>query len=150
MKIALAIADGRSTVVAKTADNRVLLSRLSKKESMFDDEASWEATDTVLDVAGDDVEFMLLDKEQRNLYLASRQSITVVDVGDASAPAVKHKLNLVENGQQITSVEFLNGENSCWSAMPRASWHSGHWCATTKTTSTCRNYAASSWPIARS
>lgn len=115
MKIALAIADGRSTVVAKTADNRVLLSRLSKKESMFDDEASWEATDTVLDVAGDDVEFMLLDKEQRNLYLASRQSITVVDVGDASAPAVKHKLNLVENGQQITSVEFLNGENSCWS-----------------------------------
>ncbi|BBL60666.1 ABC transporter permease subunit [Methylomonas koyamae] len=112
VKIALAIADGRSTVVAKTADNRVLLSRLSKKESMFDDEASWEATDTVLDVAGDDVEFMLLDKEQRNLYLASRQSITVVDVGDASAPAVKHKLNLVENGQQITSVEFLNGENS--------------------------------------
>ncbi|MCQ8179820.1 ABC transporter permease subunit [Methylomonas sp. SURF-1] len=112
LKIALAVAEDRSTLVAKTADNRLLLSRLSKKESMFDDEVTWEASDTLLEVAGDDVEYMLVDKQQRNLYLASRQSITVVDVSDAAAPAVKHKLNLVENDSQINSLAFLNGENS--------------------------------------
>lgn len=112
LQLTLAVGDQQSLVVAKTADNRVILVRFSKKESMFDDEVTLDRSDATLDVPGDDVEFMLVDKEQHNLYLLSKQSLTVVDVSESSALAVKHKMNLVENGRQITDVEFLNGENS--------------------------------------
>lgn len=110
--VTLAIADDHSLLVAKTADNRIVMSQISKKKSLFDDEAQLDVTDVTLDFSGNDIEFMLLDKEQHNLYLAGRQSIAVVDVREPTAAEVKHKMNLVENGRQMSSVAFLNGENS--------------------------------------
>lgn len=112
-KIELKLNDNNTTFVAKTADNRMLLSSFSKKESMFDDDVSLERSEAVLDLTGNDVDFMLLDKEQRNLYLANRQGdLTVFNVADKAQPTIKHKLNVMDQGIEITSMEFLNGDIS--------------------------------------
>jgi phosphate transport system permease protein len=112
-KLAVKLGDKNSTLLAKTADNHMVLSSLSKKESLFDDEATWEHTDAVLDMTANDVNFILLDKEQRNLYLANRAGdLTVVDILDKSQPTIKHKLNVMNQGVQISSMEFLNGDLS--------------------------------------
>lgn len=112
-KLAVKLGDKSSSLLAKTADNRIVLSSLSKKESLFDDEGSWESTDSVIEVAGDQIDFILLEKELRNLYLASRSGdLTVVDIVDKSKPEIKHKLNVLNQGAQISSMEFLNGDIS--------------------------------------
>ena len=112
-KITLKLSDQSSSFLAKTAGNRLILSTLTKKESMFDDEASWERSDAILDVTANDIDFMLIDKEFRNLYLAGRAGdLAVVDISDKSLPIIKHKINVMTKGAQITSMEFLNGDIS--------------------------------------
>lgn len=113
-RLAVKVGEENSSLVAKTADNRLLLTTLSKKESMFDDNVSWEHVDSVLDVAAAaDVEYLLLEKELRSLYLVSRSGdLTVFDIIDKTAPSIKHKLNIMPPGLEISSLEFLNGDLS--------------------------------------
>ena len=112
-KIALKVSDESATFLAKTADKRLLLLSLEKKESLFDDEVSWERSEATLEMANADVDFMLMDKDQRNLYLASRNGdLTVVNIADKSAPVIKHHVNVMNQGIEITSMEFLNGDIS--------------------------------------
>lgn len=112
-KITVKVGDTNTSFLAKTADSRLLFVTLGKKESMFDDEVSWERTDALLDMMAGEVDFMLLDKEFRNLYLAGRAGdLAVVDVTDKSEPVIKHKINVMKQGGEITSMEFLNGDIS--------------------------------------
>lgn len=112
-KITVKVGDKNTSFLANTADNRLLFVTLGKKESMFDDEVTWDRTDAVLDMMAGDVDFMLLDKEFRNLYLAGRGGdLAVVDVTDKSEPVIKHKINVMKQGGEITSMEFLNGDIS--------------------------------------
>lgn len=112
-KIALKVGADMSTLLAKTADKRLILVSFAKKASIFDDEVSWERTEAILDMTNTDVDFMLIDKEQRNLYLASRAGeLTVIDIVDKSGPVIKHKHNATGHGVEITSMEFLNGDIS--------------------------------------
>ena len=113
VKIALNVGDKSSVLLAKTADNRLVLTSLSKKESLFDDEASWERSEALLDLPSEQIDFMLVDKEQRNLYLATATGdLTVFDIADKSQPVIKHKLNVMNQGVKISSMEFLNGDLS--------------------------------------
>lgn len=112
-QVAVKVDDESSSLVAKTADNRILLVGLTQKRSLFDDEVTLERNDVVLEAAGHDVDFMLLDKEQRNLYLANRKGdLSIFDVSDKAQPSIKHKLNVMEQGAEVSSIEFLNGDIS--------------------------------------
>ncbi|MGY6274318.1 ABC transporter permease subunit [Methylomonas sp. MgM2] len=112
-EIALKVDDDSTTFIAKVIDGRLLLTSFSKKQSLFDDDASWERTEADLEIANAEVDFMLMDKDQRNLYLAGKSGdLLVVDITDKSQPAIKYKINAVSQGVQITSVEFLNGDIS--------------------------------------
>ena len=109
----LKLGDKNSSFLAKTADNRLLLVTLSKKESLFDDDAGWERTEALLDMTSGDVDFMLIDKEFRSAYLANRAGdLAVLNISDTTQPVIKHKLNVMERGAQITTMEFLNGDLS--------------------------------------
>lgn len=113
IKLAVKLGDKSNTLFAKTADNRLVLTNLSKKESLFDDEVSWERIDSDIDLPSENIEFVLMDKEQRNLYLASRSGeLSVIDITDKSKPTAAYKLNVTSQGIQITSMEFLNGDIS--------------------------------------
>lgn len=113
IKMTLKVDDEASSILAKTADNRLLLHSLTKKESLFDDEATWETQDATLELPANDIEFMLIDKELDDLYLATRTGdLTVFDLSDKALPTIKHKLNVLNPGAQITTMEFLNGDLS--------------------------------------
>jgi phosphate transport system permease protein len=113
IQLTIKINEEQSTLIAKTSDKRVLLSSFVKEESMFDDEGTLKRTDAILDVTATDIDFMLLDKEQQNLYLASEDGdLSVVDVRDKEHPEFKHKLELLAQGDRITAIEFLTGDLS--------------------------------------
>ncbi|PPD34245.1 MAG: phosphate ABC transporter permease [Methylomonas sp.] len=112
-QLTLKLGDKNNSFLAKTADNRLLLITLSKKQSLFDDDVSWDRTDALLDMTSGDVDFMLIDKEFRNAYLANHSGdLTVLDINDKAQPVIKHKLNVMNRGARISSMEFLNGDLS--------------------------------------
>lgn len=112
-QIAFKVDDKSSTVVAKTSDGRLLLVGLTQKRSLFDDEVTLERSDVVLEATSHDVDYILLDKEQHNLYLANRKGdLSVYDVRDKTQPVLTHKVSVMDQSEEITSLEFLNGDLS--------------------------------------
>jgi len=113
VKIEVKLGDKNSILLAETADNRVILVNFSKKASLFDDEVSLERNEVVLEAVGSEVDYMLVDKDQRNVYLANRQGdLTIFDIIDKQKPTLKHKLNVLNEGTEISSFELLNGDIS--------------------------------------
>jgi len=111
-KIAVKIGDDASTIVAKSAD-KIHLSHFEKEKSLFADEATVTRTDSVLDYPAADVSDILIDKDEQNLYLLSSNGhLGLLDIKDKSAPVLVQKQNVIEAGQTITSVAFLNGDLS--------------------------------------
>lgn len=112
-RIAVRIDDEMTTVIAKTAGNRVLLSHYAKEESLFDDESTMEHTEAVLDSVAIDIEYLLVDKEQRLMYLVAKEGhLSVYSIADKSSPKLLQHLNVLEQGRKITSLVFLNAEIS--------------------------------------
>jgi phosphate transport system permease protein len=112
-KIAVKLGDEQSTFVAKTADHRVILTSFEKKTSLFGDEVQLERTDAALTTPADETDFMLINKDHNNLYLASRLGLlSYFDISDKTKPVIKQRINVVDSGSQITSLDFLNGDLS--------------------------------------
>ena len=111
-KLAIRVDDDMTILVAITDDNRVVLSHYAKEESLFD-ESTMELTQAVLKSVAMDVEYLLVDKEQRLLYLAADDGhLSVYSITDKSSPKLIQHLSVLEKGRQITSLNFLNGELS--------------------------------------
>lgn len=107
--IAIRVDDDQTTIIARTADKRVLMTSFEKGRSLFDD-GDFERTDSVLDVPVFDIAFILIDKDQRHLYLADDEGrFSFFDVSDKSRPVIRQHLNVVEAGHKITAMAFLNG-----------------------------------------
>ncbi len=112
VQVALRLGEDESTVIGKTADNRLQLSHFIREESLFSDEGSFERTDVQLDYSTQPIDFILLDKEQRHLYLAGRQGqMMVVDVSSKTQSTIIQDLQVLSEGE-ITAIEFLTGELS--------------------------------------
>ncbi len=112
-KVAVRIEEETTTLVAKTAGNRIVLSSYSKEESLFDDEDSLQQTHSVLDSIAMDIDYLLIEKEHRLMYLASKDGhLSVYNIIDKETPELLQHLNVVEKGRNITSIEFLNAEIS--------------------------------------
>ncbi|MGR8979568.1 MAG: ABC transporter permease subunit [Gammaproteobacteria bacterium] len=104
---------GDSTFIAAKSANQIRLIRFEKEQSLFADEASLNRTDSVLDIKAGDIDRILIDKEGRYLYAISRKGdLSLFDIGDIGHPAMVQHKNVVEAGQEISSVTFLNGDLS--------------------------------------
>lgn len=102
-----------STTIAAKAGNKIHLVNFAKEQSLFADEAATNRTATVLDVAAEPIVELLIDKEDRQLYLLDNDGLlSVYDISDKAAPKVKSQQKVVEAGQTITSMGFLNGDLS--------------------------------------
>jgi phosphate transport system permease protein len=111
-KIAFKVGDGSTTIVAKTAE-KIRITSFEKEQSLFGDEASLVRTDSFLDMPAGNITDILVDKEDRNLFLVSDDgSLSFIDISKKNAPEIKQHLNVVEAGQKITSLSFLNGDLS--------------------------------------
>ena len=112
--IAVKVSDEETTIVARTADQRILITNFAKEESLFDDDASWERTTSQIESTVGKVDYLLVDKEQRLLYLASTDgTLNFVDISNKQRPEITSKpLNVLAQDANITSLEFLNGDLS--------------------------------------
>ncbi len=111
-RLTLRLGEDESTIIAATADGRLMMSRFMREESLFSDEGSFERTNTALDIDASQIAFMLLDKEQRDLYLANRNGdMRVFDLSNKEAARLIDKQQVVNEGE-ISAMEFLNGELS--------------------------------------
>ncbi|MDO9425058.1 MAG: ABC transporter permease subunit [Methylobacter sp.] len=111
-KIAVKVGENATTIVAKTAD-KIRLINFQKEQSLFADEAALTRTDSILDLPTAGIAKILIDKNESNLYLISNDGqLGYFDISDKSSPDLKQQLNVVDAGQKITSVAFLNGDLS--------------------------------------
>ncbi|MDO9141078.1 MAG: ABC transporter permease subunit [Methylobacter sp.] len=117
-KIAVKVGQDSSTIVAKTADTeqdlgKIRLVNFQKEQSLFVDEAALTRTDAVLEQSAADVADILIDKEESNLYLISNDGqMGFFNISNKSNPSLRQQQNVVDAGQSITSVTFLNGDLS--------------------------------------
>jgi len=67
----------------------------------------------VLEQSAAGIAGILIDKDESNLYLISNDGqLGFFDISDKSSPAIRQQQNVVDAGQKITSVAFLNGDLS--------------------------------------
>ncbi len=112
-QLAIKIDEEQTTIVAKTADNHIVLTHFEKKESLFEEDSSLEQTTTVLEVSGENINHILLDKEHRNLYLVAPSGrLSFFDISHKDKPIIWQHLNVIEAGLRLTSITFLNGDLS--------------------------------------
>ncbi len=112
-RIAIRVDEDMTTVIAKTAANQLVLSHYAKEESLFGDDSTLQHSEAVINSIAMDVEYLLVDKEQRLMYLASKDgNLSVYNISNKSSPVLLQHLNLLEKGKKITSLVFLNGEIS--------------------------------------
>ena len=82
-----------TTLVAATADNRVLLTRFERVQAMLGEEGELTATTREVERSTEPITRILLNPEQRRLYIADHSGrITYVDVQDQNAPRIVHSL----------------------------------------------------------
>lgn len=111
-KVAVKVSDNLTTVVVKAA-GKIRLTSFQKEESLFEDEPAITRTDALLEIPEGEISHILIDKEQRNLFLVHNDgNLSFFDISNKSQPAIKQHLNVVAEGQKITAVTFLNGDLS--------------------------------------
>ena len=111
-QISAQISEQVSTIISKSA-TEIRVTSLEKEQSLFADEATLNRTDAQISVPSEGVADILVDKEGQNLYVASSNGrVAFYDISDKSSPVLKQAQNVLEKGQQITSVAFLNGDLS--------------------------------------
>ncbi|CAG7856871.1 hypothetical protein MCAMS1_01524 [biofilm metagenome] len=111
-KLAVRVASDSTTVAAKTGD-KIQLVNFAKEQSLFADEAKVTRTASTLTLAAEAISELLLDKDGRQLYLLDNKGkLSAYDINDKTAPKLKHEQEVVEAGQSITSIAFLNGDLS--------------------------------------
>ncbi|MDD2724719.1 MAG: ABC transporter permease subunit [Methylovulum sp.] len=111
-KIAAQVSDGSTTIIAKTVD-KIRLSSFQKEQALFADDTALTRTDAQLSLPATGVDDILIDKDGSHFYLLSSNGrLAFYDISDKSAPALKQAQNVVETGQKVTSIAFLNGDLS--------------------------------------
>ncbi len=111
-KLAVRVEPGSTTIAAKSG-NKIHLVNFSKEQALFADEAAINRTATTLAISAVGIAELLIDKEGGELYLLNNEGLlSAYDISDKSSPKLKHEQKVVEAGQTITSMAFLNGDLS--------------------------------------
>ena len=101
--------EDQTTIAALTEDQRLLLLNMVEEESFLSDEAEITTTKSQIPVAGK-VTFLLMDVEQRELYVAEQDGlISYYDIGDKAAPELVQRVQAVSAPAEIASLSFLSG-----------------------------------------
>ncbi len=112
VKLAYQDGEDEATLVALTADKRLLMVHFTRQTSMLDEEVTIERNYYTLPVPSHDIDYILLDNNQRYLYLISRKGdMSFYDVGDKSSSRQVQQLRLTTRAE-VTAVRFLTGDIS--------------------------------------
>lgn len=103
--------DGKSTTLTGiTQDRRLIVANYQEKESFLEDDKTLERTASETHLPeGTEVQFIVLDKSQENLYLANKQGqIIQYNVRDKEKPILVQTTPAIEKGH-ITTLKILTG-----------------------------------------
>lgn len=111
--IAINIDAHSATIVARTAADRLILTSYRKRSVSLAEEPELDRSSTQLKMPIGNVDYMLIDQEQRRLYLAGRDGhLSFLDIRDKKRPEIKQYEAVVKAGRSVTAMTFLNGDVS--------------------------------------
>lgn len=115
-RVAFQLGEEMHSVAAVTADGRLLLTRFIKEGSALDDEdedVELVRESVELPPAGFDIDFLLMDSDQRLLYAASRSGQLVqYDISEGKLPTILQRNELLKGDREIVDITFLTGSIS--------------------------------------
>jgi len=112
-KLDLRTSEDSLSIVALLDNAEVLMANFEKQESMLEDEVTLQRTAFTVNHGTDFIDYMLLDKDQRNLYLADREGVIKhYDLSDRESAVLLETTSVVEQGARISYLTFLAGELS--------------------------------------
>lgn len=112
-KIAVQTSDERTTLIAWSKDNPVSLLRLEQEESFLTGEKTQKRIAQQIKPLLETVDYLLLSKDQRALYVADRQGILLRYSIAANGPIeFDQQAQVVKAGETLTSLAFLSGDVS--------------------------------------
>ena len=102
-----------ATLVAVTDDARLELVHLTKEQSLLDESVSLQRTAVELPAPPHPIDFILIDKNQRHLYLAALNGeLSQYDILDKNEPEFVEHIRLVPADRQIVNISFIAGDIS--------------------------------------
>lgn len=115
-QLALRLDEEKATLATVTANNTVVIGRLTFEESPFDSDGEqpveFEQSSVILPNILD-VKKLLINSDQRLLYVVHNSNeITLVDIDDLEAPQVLDRKKVVTGTARLTAAELLTGEIS--------------------------------------
>lgn len=111
--LAVQTAEENNTLAAVTKDNRLVLAGVTKTVNFLTEEETLESIRGQLSFSQVEIRHLLLDKEQRVVYLADATGqVWRIDVRDKAAPEADAPVKVVSDGVQITALRFLTGDIS--------------------------------------
>ena len=110
IRLVTAQSEDEQTMIAALLDNnRVLLKKILVDTNLITDEKELREHRGEIEAAGK-ITHMILDKEQRELYLANRKGeIFYFDVSNPEEPFLVDRVKSVPDGVSITDLKFLAG-----------------------------------------
>lgn len=102
-----------ATIVAATSDGRLVMTYFTIEQSFLDDAMSTTQANALIAEHPHGVSRLLLDYEQRKLYAVDgKGELSYYDISNKAEPALIQRLNVVEAGRTLVSLEFLIGHTS--------------------------------------
>lgn len=103
----------QSTIIALTEDDRLIITNFAQQESLFESEDEQTRVQSIIELKVENIEFLLLDKEQRTIYLAnSKGELSAYDISDKVFPTLLQHTNILSDGKLLSRLEFLTGDIS--------------------------------------
>lgn len=114
-QLAVQVGEQANTLAAITEDNRLVLVTVAKETNFLTGAVALNRTSGTLSLNQLKITHLLLDKEQRIIYLSDSDGqiwrITVANIFNKIAPPIANSVRVVQN-QQITALTFLTGDIS--------------------------------------
>ena len=102
--------DVGATIAAATGDGRLVLTAMTKTVHFIDDSVTLSQAHTDLPALDADIRALLMNPEQRNLYVVSMQGrLTHFDIRGNHEPEIVQHVQLIPNDHDIATVQLLSG-----------------------------------------
>ena len=99
-----------STVISINIDNRLRITHFAREESLFGDEDSAEINTYDIDTLDYQVAQVLMDDEQRMLYIVDTQGfINFYDISDKEDVKFREQVKVVQAGSELTDIQLASG-----------------------------------------
>jgi len=110
VQLAIQQSDDGSTVVALTADGRLLVSAVSITNNLMTGESKSQVEQSEIANPPADIRTLLVESKQRELYiLHGDHALARYDIADKTQPKLIETVQLADGGEKVTALTMLSG-----------------------------------------